>query len=62
MIISLSNSCCSDIATETDRQHTNPELLDSLLDGLDVSAEIQSSQLVEFGLRLTQPGPHGLQI
>lgn len=47
---------------DTDMQETNLELLDSLLDGVYVGAELEPSQLAEFSLRLTQPGPHGLQV
>lgn len=56
------NSCCSDAATETHSEETNLELLDPLLDGVYVGAELEPSQLVEFSLRLTQPAPHGPQI
>ncbi|TNN68500.1 hypothetical protein EYF80_021285 [Liparis tanakae] len=52
----------SDLATETDSKDTHLELLDPLLDGVDVGAEVEPSQLAEFSLRLTQPAPHGLQI
>lgn len=43
-------------------QQTNLELLDSLLDGVYVGAEIEPSQPGELSLGLTQPGPHGLQV
>lgn len=41
---------------------TNLEPLDPLLDGVDVGAELQASQLAELGLSLAQPGPHGLEV
>lgn len=41
---------------------TNLEPLDPLLDGVDVGAELEASQLAQLGLRLAQPGPHGLQV
>lgn len=41
---------------------TNLAPLDPLLDGVDVGAELESSELAELGLRLAQPGPHRLQV
>lgn len=41
---------------------TNPELFDPLLDVVDVRAELQASQLAQFGFTATQPGTHGLQV
>lgn len=41
---------------------TNLEPFDSLLDGVDVRAELEPSELAELSLRLTQPSSHGLQV
>lgn len=38
------------------------ELFDLALDGLDVSAELQALELVQFLLRLSQPGPDVVQV